>query len=280
MFSVLLYYKYTPIDDPKKLRDAQRELCQKFDIKGRIIISEEGINGTCAGTKAAIEEYKRVTGLVPGLEDMEWKESLSQTQVFPKLKVKVRPEIVTLGLKKERVDVSIQNSAQYIEPEELYQLYENGEDVVVIDARNLYEGVVGQFENAIVPDIQNFRDFPEYVKNNLSHLKDKQVVTYCTGGIRCEKASAYLKEQGFANVRQLHGGIHTYGEKTGGKHFQGKLYVFDGRVVMDVNTIDPSIISQCQFCGAETAAYRDCSEPSCGPQFICCDGCFKENGGY
>lgn len=273
MFKVLLYYKYTTIADPTDLMTKQKALCWRLGLMGRILVADEGINGTVCGTPEAIEEYQRETEQYPGLEYMEWKSSNADEQVFPRLKVKVRKEIVTLGLRHEDKDVRIENKAEYIEPETLAELYDKDAEFYIIDARNNYEGVLGKFKDAIVPDIKNFRDFPEYVKQNLQHLKDKPVVTYCTGGIRCEKASAFLKESGFSNVRQLHGGVHVYAEKTKGKHFEGKLYVFDKRREMDINEVNPSVVSHCEFCQTPVAHFIDCKYPGCPEQLICCHQC-------
>lgn len=277
MHTILLYYKYTNIENPEQLQKQQKKLCKELGIKGRILISEEGINGTVSGTPEATAEYMKTTNAYPGLEDMEWKISQGPEDAFPRLRVVVRDEIVTLGLKKDGKDVSLENSAEYIEPEELLTLYENNEDVVVIDARDEYEGRIGKFKNAIIPDIETFREFPRFVEE-IKDLKDKPVVTYCTGGIRCEKASAYLKEQGFKNVRQLHGGIHRYSEKTGGKHFEGEMYVFDKRVHTPVNTVNPTIISECHHCGTKVARYINCCNAQCNRQFICCEQCDIEYG--
>jgi UPF0176 protein len=187
--------------------------------------------------------------------------------------VVVRDEIVTLGLKKLSADVHLENRAPYIEPEELLQLYENQEDFIIVDARNKYEADIGTFKNAVVPDIKTFREFPEYASQHLKKFKDKPIVTFCTGGIRCEKASAFLKENGFTNVRQLHGGIHRYSDQVGGKNFDGKMYVFDNRVQVDVNKVNPTIISKCHHCGIESARYTDCINDDCNLHFICCQAC-------
>lgn len=271
--TVLLYYKYIPVEQPKKLLKQQRELCERLDLKGRILISDEGINGTLAGLPEAVAEYQQATMAVPEFSDMEWKTSRTENQVFPKLKVKYRPEIVTLGIKKTGTDVSLSNKAHYIEPEELMALYDNEEEFLILDARNEYEARIGKFKNALIPPIDAFREFPEFVKENLADYKDKPVVTYCTGGVRCEKASAFLREQGFSNVRQLHGGVHVYAEKTGGKHFEGELFVFDDRLHMPVNAVNPSVISKCQYCSEPTTRLVDCAEHACGELFICCESC-------
>lgn len=270
---ILLYYKYVPLENPAALKDVQKALCQTLGIKGRILISAEGINGTVAGDEAAINEYMLQTAQLPEFQDMEWKISWAEEQVFPRLKVLVRDEIVTLGVKKTGTDVSLEDKAAYIEPKELLEWYETQKDFVIIDARNGYEAEIGKFKHSITPNIDNFRDFPQFVTQQLSQYKDKEVVTYCTGGVRCEKASAYLREQGFKHVRQLHGGIHEYGQKVGGKYFEGEMFVFDKRLHLPVNTVDPSVISHCQYCGTPITRYIDCAVPSCDSLFICCKTC-------
>jgi UPF0176 protein len=274
-FKILLYYKYVKLVDPEAIKDAQKELCQRLELKGRILVSEEGINGTVAGLTANVDSYIAETENNPAFRGMEWKISWADEQVFPKLKVVVRDEIVTLGVKKNGPDVSIENKAEYIEPEELRQLYENNKDFVIIDARNLYEAKIGKFKNSIAPPIDNFRDFPAFAKQ-LEPYKDKDVVTYCTGGVRCEKASAYLREHGFKKVRQLHGGIHEYGQKAQGKYFEGEMFVFDKRLHVPINTVNPKIISTCQYCDQKTTAYVDCAVTSCPSLFFCCEACQTE----
>ncbi|MCA9390171.1 rhodanese-related sulfurtransferase [candidate division WWE3 bacterium] len=274
---VLLYYKYTDIEDPEDLKEKQKIICERLGITGRILIAEEGINGTVGGTFEALDQYMSETMCYPGLSDIEWKISEGNDQTFPKLRVVVRPEVVTLGLKERGKDVSLKHKAHYIEPDELLRLYESGEEFTIIDARNEYEGRIGKFKDAIVPDIDNFREFPEFVAS-IEHLKNKPVVTYCTGGIRCEKASSYLKEQGFTDVRQLHGGIHRYADTTGGKYFDGEMYVFDGRVHVPVNQVNPTVISECHHCGTKVARYVNCCNAKCNLQFICCESCETEYG--
>lgn len=259
--------------------DEQREFCEARNIKGRILISVEGINGTVVGDSEAIEEYIKFTESNPQIGPMEWKISESEHEIFPKLRVVVRDEIVTLGLKKDEKDVSLENKADYIEPEELLEMYEKEEEFYIVDARNEYEARIGKFKDAIYFDIDNFRDFPERVKE-IENLKNKPVVTYCTGGVRCEKASALLKERGFKNVRQLHGGIQRYGDVVGGKNFEGTMYVFDRRVHVPVNTVNPTIISTCYHCEVKIARYLNCCNAKCNKQIICCESCEdKMNGG-
>jgi len=273
-YKILLYYKYIKIDDPAQLRVEQKELCQRLNLKGRVLIADEGINGTLAGEEAAVNEYQAVTESNPYFSDIEWKISAADEQVFPKLRVVLRDEIVTLGAKKQGPDVALENKAYYIEPEELLTLLESNEELILIDARNDYEVEVGKFKNALIPPIRNFREFPGFV-NSLPISKDAQVVTYCTGGIRCEKASAYLREQGFSNVRQLHGGIHDYGVKAGGKYFEGEMFVFDKRLHVPVNQINPSVTAHCVHCELAITRYIDCPVLTCDSLFSCCEPCEK-----
>lgn len=272
MHTVLLYYKYVPITNPEKIRDEQSDLCKKLGIKGRILVSEEGVNGTISGSAEAIEEYKKKTTEYPEFKDIEWKVSQGSEDIFPKLRVVVRDEIVTLGLKTRGNDVSLEHKAEYIEPEDLYRLYENEEDFVIIDGRNEYEARIGKFKNSFYFDVEAFREIPQEIKK-IEKFKDKLVVTYCTGGVRCEKFSAYLKEQGFKNVKQLHGGIHRYSDETGGKHFEGEMYVFDGRVSVPVNHVDPSVISKCAHCDIPIARFINCANAECNKRIICCESC-------
>lgn len=277
-FKILLYYKYAKISDPEAIKVQQRELCQSLNIKGRILLSDEGINGTIAGDPKSIDEYVQQTQELPELGEIEWKVSWSDKQVFPKLKVKVRSEIVTLGLKQKDQDVDPKQGINYIEPEELLSLYDNNEDFIIIDARNKYEADIGTFSDAIVPPIKNFRDFPEFVEK-LNDQKDKEIVLFCTGGVRCEKASAYMTTQGFKKVRQLHGGIHRYADKVGGKHFEGEMFVFDDRLHVPVNKVNPKTISHCEYCQQPITRYIDCSIDTCHSLFVCCETCEQKNDG-
>jgi UPF0176 protein len=276
-YTVIIYYKYAKVKDVEKLKEEQLKFCKDHNIKGRIIVAEEGINGTVGGAKKDIEDYKKFTEKRKEFKDMPWKESTAKREVFPRISVKIRDEIVTLGVKKGKKDVDINKKAKYIEPEELLDLYESGGDFVIIDARNKYEADVGKFKDAVVPDIKAFKEFPEYAKKHFKHLKDKPVVTYCTAGVRCEKASAYLIEQGFKNVRQLHGGVDIYGKKTGGKNFEGELFVFDDRLHIKVNNVNPTVVAKCKHCGKKVTRLVDCAEDSCGKLFVCCKSCEKKH---
>ena len=188
--------------------------------------------------------------------------------------MRVKPEIVHSSL--SHVDPT-KRKGKHLEPAE-FKAMKDQEDVVVLDVRSNYEHQVGRFKNALTIDMENFRDFPEKVKE-LEHLKGKKIVTYCTGGIKCEKASAFLLEQGFEDVYQLHGGIIKYGIEQGGEDFEGKCYVFDGRVIADVNKVNPSIISKCYVCDTLSDRMVNCSNPVCNRHEPMCEACGEKMEG-
>ena len=199
-------------------------------LKGRVLIATEGINGTVAGPRAAVDQYLAAFRADGRFADMEIKTSAGDADTFPKLVVKVRPEIVTLGAGVPLTP----DQDNHLSPEEWKQMLENDPDVVVVDVRNRYESSAGKFANAIACDIEHFRELPGYL-DRLADLKDRKVLMYCTGGIRCEKASALFRRQGFTNVFQLHGGIVTYQEQFGNQHWLGECFVFDQRMTVRVD---------------------------------------------
>ncbi len=258
-YSVLLYYCYTSIKDPEAFREAHHLLCLSLNLKGRIIIAAEGINGTVSGLVEDCEKYMESVKSDPLFADIEFKVDYVDDHTFTKLHVRTKPEIVHSTI---RLDPR-KKTGKYVEPEEFRKiLKESPEDVVVLDVRSNYEHHIGKFKHAVTLDIENFRDFPEKIKE-LEKYRDKKVITYCTGGIKCEKASAYLLDQGFENVYQLHGGIIKYGLEAQGEDFEGKCYVFDNRIVKDVNQINPRIISKCYVTGTPTDRMVNCANPHC-----------------
>lgn len=278
---ILLYYKYTPIEDPKALRDSQRALCEQLGLKGRIIVAEEGINGTVEGTVENTEKYIEAMKQDDRFADMNWKKSPGPGSSFPKLSVKVRSEIVSLGLGQEDIK-PWEGTGKYLEADELKQWFENeknGEDFVIIDMRNDYEYKSGHFKDSVLPPLKNFRDLPKILPE-LEKYKDKKVLPVCTGGVRCEKASAFLMKNGFKNVYQLHNGIVTYMEKYPNKDFLGKLYVFDGRHTMGFNVDDPDhvVVGKCDVCQKPCDNYADCAYPRCNRHFIACEDCRESDG--
>ena len=272
---VLLYYKYITVPDPALETEQHRALCQTLKLKGRILISSEGINGTCSGMSEHIEHYKEYLNAHPYFSGISFKESEHPTHAFAKLFVRLRPEVVTL-----RAGIEAKNAASYITPQELHEELERGDDIVLIDMRNDYEAEIGRFKNAVTLPMRNFRDLPGHMPE-LKKYEGRNVVTYCTGGIRCEKASALLKEQGFTNVRQLEGGIVRYCEQFPDGYFDGSLFVFDDRrAVRFPGKRKPTYVSTCSFCGTECDRHIDCTDDICHTLLVCCPDCEKINDGY
>lgn len=273
-YLILLYYCYTRIEDPEAFRIEHNLYCIEHNLRGRIIIANEGINGTISGLKEDCEKYMKDLHADPRFSHTEFKIEASETHAFQKLNMRVKDEIVHSGLK--HIDPN-EKTGTYLEPKEFKEM-KNDDDVVVVDVRSNYEHNVGKFKNAITFDIDNFRDFPDKVKE-LEQYKDKKVITYCTGGIKCEKASAYLLEKGFSNVYQLHGGIIKYGIEEGGEDFDGKCYVFDNRIVADVNEVNPTVISTCYICNTDCDRMVNCANPECNKHVPICDKCAEEMEG-
>lgn len=258
--TVLLYYKYVRVENPAGLMSAQRELCESLGLKGRILIAGEGINGTVAGTAEAAEAYKNALRALPEFADVVFKASLADAQPFPRLEIKVRREIVTLGAG-EALDPASQG-APHLSPDEWRRMIEE-EDVVLFDVRNRYESEVGRFKGAITPPIENFRELPAILPR-YSEFKDRKVLMYCTGGIRCEKASALFRQAGFRHVFQLEGGIVTYGERHGDAHWEGDCFVFDGRMMVPVGaSAEREPAGRCEHTGAPTRNVVNCLHDPC-----------------
>ncbi len=273
MNKIILFYKYIEITDPWALRAQQRELCQQLGLKGRIWIAEEGINGTLSGPIEAADQYVAAMQQDERFADVDFKESFFEGETFPKLKVKVRPEVVRLGI--DPRELTPENGGKHLTPQETHELItQKPDDLVIFDARNAFEAEIGKFTDAIVPDIEYFREFPEYIEKNLDKFKNKQVLMYCTGGIRCERASTLLKSKKVAKeVYQVEGGIHRYVEHYPDGHFRGKNYVFDGRVSVRVND---DILSTCELCEVSCDDYTNCVNAYCNKQFIVCDPCIDK----
>jgi UPF0176 protein len=276
---VLLYYKYVPIADPVTLMNEQRAFCLEHNLKGRIIIANEGINGTVEGLLSDTEAYVSMMTQDERFTDIDWKRSEGTGSAFPKLSVKVRPEIVTSGV--AGLDPRT-HTGKYLTAEELHQWFVDGKEFYVVDMRNDYEYISGFFDKTIFSDFKNFKDLPSILPK-LSHLKSKTIVTVCTGGVRCEKASGFLVTNGFHDVYQLLNGIQTYMEKYPNEHFKGKLYVFDNRLTVGFNTNDEKhvIVGSCTRCGKPSDNYVNCADPACHKHCICCTDCLdKETGLY
>lgn len=283
-YQILLFYKYVHIDNPEVVRDWLRALCERLALKGRLIVATEGLNITLEGktedTETFIKEMEKDpsagSGQASRFLNIHMKRSEGTGNAFPRLSVKTRNEIVTLGLGVCDVDPNV-TTGIHLKPEELHTWIHSGREFYIVDMRNAYEHMVGKFAGSVCPPMENFRDLPKLLKT-IEHLKDKTVITVCTGGVRCEKASGYLITQGFKDVYQLDGGIVSYMEKYPNEDFEGKLYVFDGRVAMGFYTDDPKhkIIGKCISCEAPSENIVDCREFGCNGQFILCDACEKK----
>ncbi|MCM3004487.1 rhodanese-related sulfurtransferase [Priestia koreensis] len=276
-YQVLLYYKYTPIEDPTLFKEEHMALCEEIGLKGRILVANEGINGTVSGTVAQTEAYMTALKADARFADMIFKIEKSDEHAFKKMKIKVKREIVNLSLEDDVNPNEL--TGNHLPPEEFYKAMQE-DDVIIIDARNTYEYDLGHFKNAIRPDIETFRDLPDWIRDNLSDQKDKKVLTYCTGGIRCEKFSGFLLKEGFQDVSQLEGGIITYGydENVQGRLWDGKCYVFDERISVPVNrTEESTIVGKCYYCGNPEERYVKCGNPDCNKHLLLCEDCEHEH---
>lgn len=275
-YVIILFYQYAPISDPEAFKKAHRALCENLGIKGRFIVATEGINGTCEGTNTAINEYVKALTADPRFANTHIKYSQGIGTAFPKIKIKVRPELVNLQLGEDDINPA-EFTAPHLKPSELDRWFEDKKDFVIVDMRNDYEHRVGHFPGSVLPNLKYFRDLPK-VLPELEHLKDKTVLTVCTGGVRCEKASGYLLKKGFKDVHQLEGGMVSYMEQYPGKNFLGTMYTFDGRVVMDYDEGNHPVIGICKTCGTNTEQVIDCKNTSCHGQMLLCEDCFSKHG--
>ena len=270
-YKVLTFYKYVNLPHASLLREAHLRDGQSIGVRGRILISGEGINGAACGTIEQTENYKRYLHSFPEFADLTFREQKSHFNTFKKLHVRVKNEVINSGIGPDPKFDPNKKGGKHIDPEELRKLKDDP-DVVLLDVRSNYEHNIGKFKDAVTLNIGHFRDFPEKIKE-LEQLKDKKIITYCTGGVKCEKASAILRENGFQDVYQLRGGIVQYANETGGEDFQGRCYVFDRRVAVDVNKVNPEVISHCVHCNRKTARYVNCVNSECNEQVIMCQAC-------
>ena len=270
MEKIVLYYKYVNITYPEQIRKWQHRLCTELGLKGRVIIAHEGINGTLGGSTEALETYKQEMNTHALFDNIDFKESQGSKEYFPRLRIVVKQEITHLGLDPQ--EIRAEHGGKHLTPQEAHDLIKRApHDLVILDARNDYESRIGAFTNAIKPEIQHFREFPAYVDEHLENFKDKEVLMYCTGGIRCERASAYLKSKNIAKqVYQIQGGIHRYVEQFPDGFFRGKNYVFDGRVAVKVTD---DILTTCVHCQKKCDDYTNCVNTLCNKQFIVCTDC-------
>ncbi len=272
-YKVISFYKYVSIEDPEKLANEHLQWCIDNGIKGKIYFAKEGINGAVFGDYNLIEDYKNHLKSYSLFSDIWFKETPTDTIAFTKMHVRIKNEIVNSGLNQ----TSLEHTAPKLTPEQLLKFYEEEKDFIIVDARNWYESKIGKFKNAITPQITHFREWPKVVES-LNEYKDKTIVTYCTGGIRCEKASAYMREQGFKNVFQMDGGILNFIQKYPDTYWEGGMFVFDERRVFEPNTKEElKYTATCHFCGKPTAYHINCHNLDCDKIIVCCHECKVKN---
>ena len=248
-------YKFEPLNDVEVLVPEFQSVCDDLDLKGSVYLSPNGINFSLAGSEEAVQQYLYFMEQDKRFLDIPLKKTYSETQPFRRMKVRQKKEIISLG----RDDINPRElTGDYVTPQELYAMYENNEDVVVLDTRNEYETRVGLFENAVDLQLDTFRDFPDAIEQLPEEYKDKQIVMYCTGGIRCEKASAIMLKAGFSDVKQLEGGVLDYFKETGGKYWNGDCFVFDERVALDTDLNETEYI-YCYICREPLSAEEKAS---------------------
>lgn len=282
MDKTILFYKFVNIKDPTMAMRWQKELCKRLDLKGRIIVSPQGINGTLGGHVDSLRRYKSEMNASGQFRGIHYKWSEGTDDLFPRLSVKEKPELVAFEAGDEiKVDdeTGVIGGGERIRPEQLHAFLEEHPDAVFFDGRNTYESQVGHFENAVLPEVKTSRDFIREIENpKYDELKDKTVVTYCTGGIRCEILTVLMKNRGFNNVYQLDGGIVTYGKKhPKNSKWKGSCYVFDGRI-LDKFDEDTEVIGTCITCGNNTENYSHCVNETCGTQMVICNTCEEKQG--
>ena len=277
---IILYYGFSPVADPETLKLWQKTLCESLGLKGRILISKHGINGTLGGDMSALKKYVRETKQFPGFGKIDFKWSEGTGNDFPRLSVKTRKELVAFASPDEiKVDKSgVTNGGKHLKPAEVNQLVEErGDEVVFFDGRNAFEAKIGKFKNAIVPETDTTHDFiRELESGKYDHLKDKPIVTYCTGGIRCEILSAAMINRGFQEVFQIQGGIVRYGETFKDKGlWEGSLYVFDERMTMDFSD-ETKVIGECEACSGPTKNFVNCANLGCKDLVLLCESCAEK----
>lgn len=282
---IALYYHFAPINDPQAVALWQKELCKRLGLTGRIIIAEHGINGTVGGQIQAVKEYVKSTRSYEAFNDLEVKWSEGSDTDFPRLSVKVKPELVAFD-RADEIEVGTGNqvlgTAPHLSPQQVNDLVAqrqaDGNPVTFFDGRNAFEAQIGKFKDAVVPDTTTTRDFiTELESGKYDHLKDQPVITYCTGGIRCEVLTVLMANRGFKELYQIDGGIVRYGEEFGDNGlWEGSLYVFDERMAMNFSD-NPKVIGSCQLCEMPSAELRNCSDPGCKTLAVICQTCHDQH---
>lgn len=281
MQKIVLYYKFVPISDPEVVMLWQKTLCESLNLQGRIIVSPHGINGTVGGSIEDVKRYIKATKNYKPFKEIVFKWSDGAREDFPRLSVKVREELVAFNAANElKIDENgVVGGGKHLKPEQIHKLVEKyGEDVVFFDGRNAYEAKVGKFKDAVIPETKTTHDFKKDLESEkYESLKEKHIVTYCTGGIRCEVLSVLMKNRGFKNVYQIDGGIVKYGEKFGDDGlWEGKLYVFDKRMIQEFSE-KAKDIGHCTHCDGKTSNFENCANVACNFLVLICEDCKKDN---
>jgi UPF0176 protein len=270
MYLVLAYYRYIPIENPLEVQESHKSFFEGRDVAGRIYLSTEGINGQMSGSISDAEAYMEWLQKDPRFAKMRFNIHTHHENIFPRMTVKIREQLVALDESVHETEGGI-----HVSPHEWRKMLEE-EDALLIDVRNQYEWEIGHFDNATLPPLEQFRDFPEYAENLKKSVDPNQkVMMYCTGGIRCEIYSKLLKQKGFQNVYQLEGGVINYGLKEGSDHWRGKLFVFDDRLAVSIDGKEASPISKCHHCELATDMYYNCANMDCNELFLCCRSCHE-----
>jgi UPF0176 protein len=271
-YKVLSFYKYVLIENPEEIAKEHLSWCLDNTVRGKIYLAKEGINGSVFGDDEIINKYKEHLTGYKIFEDVWFKETSTEQIAYSKMHVRVKDEIVNSNLN----NTNLENSAPKLSPEQLIDFYESKKEFVIVDARNWYESKIGKFKNAITPQVKHFREWPKVVES-LNQYKDKTIVTYCTGGIRCEKASAYMREQGFKDVYQMDGGILNFIQKYPDTYWEGGMFVFDERKVVEPNKKEElKYTANCYFCNKPTAYHINCHNVICDKLIVCCHDCKVE----
>lgn len=281
MQKILLYYKFTPLKDPESVKLWQKTLCDSLNLQGRILVSAQGLNGTVGGDIDDLKSYIKETKKLAGFKDIVFKWSDGGREDFPRMSVKVRRELVGFKNSDDEFDIDengVIGGGKHLSPKQVHDMVEQyGDDVVFFDGRNAHEAKIGKFKNAVVPNTNTSRDFiDELESDKYDDIKNKKVISYCTGGIRCEVISAMMKKRGFKDVYQIDGGIVKYGEAYGDDGlWEGSLRVFDKRMTMDFSD-HAKTIGECTHCGGKTSNFENCAHMECNDLVLICETC-KQN---
>ncbi len=275
-YLVIAYYYFTALDDPHAEVINHKKFFKDRDITSRIYISEKGLNGQMSASRKDTYDYIEWMESRPEFKGIQFKLTPYHEQVFPKQIVKYRKQLVAYTR-----DVDLTDRGEHVDPKRWKEMLEAPDNKVLIDVRNDYEWKVGHFEGAELPHCETFRDFESYAEELKSKVDPQKtpVMMYCTGGIRCELYSSILKERGFDQVFQLEGGVINYGMEEGNKHWKGKLFVFDDRMVTPISEDEASVIASCHRCGIAADTYYNCASMECNELFISCLSCLKELNG-